>query len=75
MTPEEKETTIRWDETSALAVLWTATPAIRKEWASYGFPITETQGGWRVEIPKDRISYKPLRQEKLRTASESLGNM
>ena len=58
----EKETTIRWDETSHPAVLWTASPSIRKEWESYGFPVTPTQGGWRAEVPKDRISYKPVKK-------------
>lgn len=57
----ETETTIRWDMTGGPATLWTANPAVRKEWASYGFVITPTPGGgWRTEVPVDRIGYKPL---------------
>jgi hypothetical protein len=66
----ETETTIRWDETDGPAVLYTASPAVRRVWASYGFPITPiTVGtgdkirttGWRSECPVDRISYKPIK--------------
>ena len=58
----ERETHIRWDEAGEVAVMWTATPAIRTEWKSYGFPIVETPGGgWRTEVPKDRLGYKPLK--------------
>lgn len=64
MTPDQKlmeqETTIRWDGTDAPAVLWTAVSAIRREWESYGFPVTPTQGGWRAEVTKDRIAYKTV---------------
>lgn len=60
----ETETTIRWDETGGPAVLWTASPKVRREWQSFGFPVVEGGGGWRVEVPVDRISYKPYVQNK-----------
>jgi hypothetical protein len=58
----EAETTIRWDMTDAPAVLWTADPKVRREWQSFGFPITEQGKGWRSEVPKDRVSYKMLKK-------------
>lgn len=60
----ETETLIRWDETDAPAVLWTSSARVRRDWESYDFkPIVATPGGgWRVEVPKDRISYKPLKK-------------
>ncbi len=63
----ECETLIRWDQTGEPAVLWTADPKIRRDWESYGFPITPVLNGadrvvgWRSECPVDRISYKPLK--------------
>jgi hypothetical protein len=62
----ECETTIRWDQTGESAVLWTADPKVRREWQSWGFPVTEiTVGkrvtGWRSECPVDRICYKPFK--------------
>ena len=54
----ECETVIRWDESGELATLWTASPAVRKEWQSYKFPVEEFGGGWRSRVPVDRISYK-----------------
>ncbi len=59
----ECETTIRWDQTGEPAVLWTADPKVRKDWESWGFPITNLGGGWRSECPVDRISYKPLKKQ------------
>lgn len=59
----EMETTIRWDALDNIAVMWTASISVRREWKSNGFPIVATPGGgWRSEVPKDRISYKPLRK-------------
>lgn len=58
----ETETIIRWDETGDLAVLWTASVPMRREWESYGFPVEPYGGGWRVQCPVDRISYKPFKK-------------
>lgn len=58
----ETETYIRWDETKELAVLWTASPSVRREWESFGFPVQGDAKGWRTEVPKDRISYKPMKK-------------
>ena len=58
----ECETIIRWDDTDSPAVLWTASPKVRKEWESYGFPVEPYGGGWRVQCPVDRISYKPFKK-------------
>ncbi len=67
----ETETTLRWDETGAPAELFTASPAVRKVWQSYGFPIREsTVGqpkrvvGWFSTVPVDRIAYKPFKKDK-----------
>ena len=58
----ETETTIRWDETGKPATLWTASRHVRRAWQSYGFPIVKQGGGWRAEVPVDRISYKMVRK-------------
>lgn len=58
----EMETTIRWDALDNIAVMWTASISVRREWESNGFPVCKTVGGWCVEVPKDRISYKPLKK-------------
>lgn len=64
----ETETTLRWDATGEPVTLWTADPKVRREWQSYGFPITPVLNsadrvtGWRSECPVDRISYKPLKK-------------
>lgn len=60
----ETETVIRFDETDDPAVLWTASPKVRKEWESYGFKTEIRGGGWRTIAPKDRISYKTLKNAK-----------
>lgn len=56
------ETHINFNETDEPALLWTASPKVRREWESYGFPVAPYGGGWRVEVPKSRISYKPLQK-------------
>lgn len=61
-TLHETETVIRFDETDDPAVLWTASPRVRKEWEGYGFRPVPHGSGWRVEVPKDRISYKTLKK-------------
>lgn len=58
----ECETIIRWDETDSPAVLWTASPKVRKEWESYGFRPVVSGGGFRVECPVDRITYRTLKK-------------
>ncbi len=58
----EAETIIRFDETDGPATLWTATPSVRREWESFGFPVRADGGGWRSEVPKDRLSYKMLKK-------------
>jgi hypothetical protein len=59
---QEAESIIRWDETADPAILWTASVSTRNEWRSWGYPVREDGGGWRVEVPKDRISFKPLKK-------------
>jgi len=58
----ETETVIRFDETDDPAVLWTASPRVRKDWESYGFKPEIRGGGWRVQVPKDRICYRTLKR-------------
>jgi hypothetical protein len=58
---QETETIILWNATGEPAVLYTADTKVRKEWVSFGFPVREVAGGWRVEVPVDRITYKPLK--------------
>ena len=63
----EAETVIRWDETGEPAVLWTASVAVRNEWRTCGYPVLPMHptdgGGWRVEVPVDRIIFKPLKKQ------------
>lgn len=61
----EAETIIRWDETDELATLWTASPKVRQEWKSYGFPVEPyvIRQGWHTRVPKDRISYKLFKKQ------------
>ncbi len=58
----EMETTILWNELEPVATLWTASPKVRKEWESFGFPVEVWGGGWRAQCPKDRISYRMLKK-------------
>jgi len=61
----ERETTIRFDETGEDATLWTASIPVKREWESLGYPIRQPvtgQRGWWVEVPVDRINFKPLRK-------------
>ena len=66
----EAETVIRWDETDELAILWTASPKVRREWESYLFPVVAfpiagagTKAGWSTRVPKNRISYKTYQNQ------------
>lgn len=62
----ETETIIRWDELNPVAVLWTASAKVRREWESFGFkPVARCDkdgSGWRTEVPIDRITYKPVKK-------------
>jgi hypothetical protein len=58
----ETETIIRWDETGGDATLWTASIAVRREWESFGFPVSGDKTGWTCTIPVDRISYRTLKK-------------
>ncbi len=57
----ENETIILFNESDDLATLYTATPSVRREWESYGFPVSGDKQGWRTQVPKDRIGYKTLK--------------
>ena len=57
----EMETTIRWDALDNIAVMWTASISVRREWASCGYPIEPIGKGWRTKVPSNRICYKPLK--------------
>ena len=59
-TLQEAETVIRFDETDDPAILWTASARVRKEWEGYGFKPVVSGSGWRVEVPKDRVTYRVL---------------
>lgn len=61
---QETETLIRWDETDDPAVLYTASAKVRREWESYGYTAVEGDPfhGWTFKVPKDRITYKPLKK-------------
>ena len=60
----ETETTIRWDALDNEAVLWTADPKVRKEWQSWGFPVSGEGGrdGWRCRVPSNRVTYRPFKK-------------
>jgi hypothetical protein len=66
----ETETIILWSEAENVAVLDTASPAVRKTWESFGFPVkavVNAKGkvtGWTARVPVDRISYKPMKGAK-----------
>jgi hypothetical protein len=59
-TREERETIVRWDETDAPAVLWTASPRQAAKWRKLGYALTTDPGGWRANVPKAAI--RPLRR-------------
>ena len=59
----ETETLIRFDETDYPAILWTASPRVRREWESWGFEVKVSGDGWGAEVPKNRISYKPVKKQ------------
>lgn len=56
----ERETTITFNELEHHAVLWTASPIVRKEWESSGYEVQEFGGGWKSEVPKEKIAFKTL---------------
>ena len=58
----ECETTIVWNDLDENATLWTASVAVRRDWESHGFPVQGYGGGWRSEVPKDRIAYRTLKK-------------
>ena len=58
----EMETTIRWDALDNIAVMWTASISVRREWKACGFPIVESGRGWASTVPANRISYKTLKK-------------
>ncbi len=59
---QETETIIRFDETDDLAILWTASPSVRREWESFGFKPFVNGSGWSTRVPKNRISYKMFKK-------------
>ena len=70
MTPKEEklyqaETHIRFNMLEPLATLFTADPAVKREWESLGYPVTQPMKGvkgWLVMVPIDRITFKPLKK-------------
>ena len=67
----ECETTIIWNELDEQATLWTASPSVRRDWESHGFPVQVYGGGWGAVVPKDRIAYKTVRPSNLKGALPS----
>jgi hypothetical protein len=57
---EERETIIRFDETSADAYLWTASPREARRWRERGYVLKTEPGGWSTRAPKKAI--RPLRR-------------
>lgn len=57
---EERETTIRFDETNADAYLWTASPGQARRWQTRGYPLKTEPGGWSTRAPK--MAIRPLRR-------------
>jgi hypothetical protein len=57
---EEQETILRWDETDAPALLWTASPRQAARWQKLGYALNVEPGGWRAEVPK--VAIRPLRR-------------
>ena len=57
----ERETTILFNELEPDAVLWTASPAMMREWRDSGYPVKETHGGWRCSIAKTNVRLKALK--------------
>lgn len=56
----ERETTIRFDEDTKKATLWTASPAISRKWAKFGYPI-QVQTNSAKAITEWRVDNAPLR--------------
>ena len=57
----ERETIVRWDETSELAYLWTASRHTRRLSQQLGYTIQDEPGGWAVRLPKHLIGFKPAK--------------
>jgi hypothetical protein len=78
MTPKEArlyeaETSINWNLLEPLATLFTADSAVKREWESLGYPVTQTMKGvkaWICQVPIDRINFKPLRKRTMVSASQ-----
>ena len=70
MTPKEAklyeaETHIHFNMLEPLATMFTADPAVKREWESLNYPVTQPMKGvkaWMVMVPIDRITFKPLKR-------------
>lgn len=60
----ERETTIRWDELTNEATMFTASIPVRDEWQALGYRVLAVPvgRGWRTVVPADRVTFKPLRK-------------
>lgn len=68
MTKDERETILRWDESSDVVELYTANASTARKWERLGFPMTpiskNTKGdvtGWIGQATKDRVSVRRRR--------------
>lgn len=59
----ESETVIRFDETTELAFLWTASARVRREWEDAGFPVQGHVSGWTARVPTRMVTYRYMTKQ------------
>lgn len=60
---EEQETIVRFDRASTVATFWTAAALVAAKWRRLGYPLVQDAGGWRSEVPINRLSFRRLGQK------------
>ena len=60
---EEQETVIRFDRASPTAIFWTAAVLVAAKWRRLGYPLVQETGGWRSEVPINRLTCRRLGQK------------
>jgi|LFRM01.1.fsa_nt_gb hypothetical protein len=58
LTPEERETILRFDDSGDACEVWTASPTVAARLRRAGLAVTQEPGGWRATCAKQAIRIK-----------------
>lgn len=62
MIPAERETILRYDETSTAVDCYTASPAVAHRWQRLGWPVMLNGRAWCASVPLDVLQYQCLKK-------------